>query len=210
MKPDLLITHIGQLATVAGNSNSPKTGESMKDIGIIEDAAVAIEDGRITAVGTTRDVLNQLTAEPVSELTFAGRFAMPGFVDSHTHVVFAGSRENDFIMKLAGKTYMDILEAGGGILSTVRATRRATLEELRSSTFSGLLSMLEHGTTCVEGKSGYGLNTRDEIKMLVALDEASEKVPMEVVSTFMGAHMVPPEYEGRTDDYVDLVVSEMI
>ncbi len=211
MKPDLLLTHIGQLATLAGHSKTPKRGEELKDIGIVEDGAVAIKDGKIIAVGTTREVLAQVTEEPtLPALEFNNMFAMPGFVDSHTHLVFAGSRENDFAMKLAGKTYMEILEAGGGILNTLRATRAATEEELTSQAFSFATGMLTRGTTAVEVKSGYGLDTENELKMLRAANRLREMLPMEVPTTFLGAHAVPPEFKGRTDDYVDLVVNEMV
>jgi imidazolonepropionase len=211
MKPDILITHIGQLATLEGSSHKPKTGEDMMEIGILQDAAVAIKKDRIIAVGSTQEVLDQLSGEPrLPEIELPGMFAMPGFVDSHTHLVFAGSRENDFSMKLAGKTYMEILRSGGGILNTLRATRQASLEELASSAFSYAESMVTCGTTTVEAKSGYGLNTKDEVKMLKALQRLEKRIPVTIVRTFLGAHAVPPEYEGNTEGYVDLIVDEMI
>jgi len=211
MKPDLLVTHIGQLATLSGSSRSPKRGAEMMDIGLIHDAAVAIKDGKIAAVGKTSEVMSEVKTTPrLPEIQFPGRFAMPGFVDSHTHLIFAGSREADFAMKLAGKTYMEILKAGGGILSTLRATRAASLKELTSIAFSHADEMLNAGTTFIEVKSGYGLNTKDEIKMLDAARGLGTMLPMGVATTFLGAHAVPPEYEGRTDDYVDLVIDEMI
>ncbi|MEE9540795.1 MAG: imidazolonepropionase, partial [Candidatus Thorarchaeota archaeon] len=124
MKPDMLLTNIGQLATLAGNSDHPKTGDELGELAIIENGAIAIKDGTILAVGTTKEVISQIDEDPVlPAIEFPGMFAMPGLVDSHTHLIFGGSRENDFAMKLAGKTYMEILEAGGGILNTLRATR---------------------------------------------------------------------------------------
>ncbi|MHA1248016.1 MAG: imidazolonepropionase [Candidatus Thorarchaeota archaeon] len=211
MQPDLLLTHIGQLATLRGHSNRPKIGEEMKELSIIEDAAIAIKNGRIAAVGTTDEVMADISGEPrLPTLKFQGMFAMPGFVDSHTHLVFAGSRENDFAMKLAGKSYMEILEAGGGILNTLRATRAASQTELESIAFSFADGMIAHGTTTIEVKSGYGLSTADETKMLRAAAGLRKRLPAEIVTTFLGAHAVPPEYKERTDDYVDLIVNEMI
>ncbi|RLI50698.1 MAG: imidazolonepropionase [Candidatus Thorarchaeota archaeon] len=211
MQPDLLLTHIGQLATLRNHSHRPKIGEEMRELSIIEDAAIAIKNGRIAAVGTTDEVMADISSEPrLPALEFQGMFAMPGFVDSHTHLVFAGSRENDFAMKLAGKSYMEILEAGGGILNTLRATRAASQTELESIAFSFADGMIAHGTTAIEVKSGYGLSTADETKMLRAAAGLRERLPAEIVTTFLGAHAVPPEYKERTDDYVDLIVDEMI
>jgi len=211
MKPDLLLTNIGQLATLAGNSDHPKTGDELGDLAIIENGAIAIKDGTILAVGTTKDVISQIDEEPVlPAIEFPGMFAMPGLVDSHTHLVFGGSRENDFTMKLAGKTYMEILEAGGGILNTLRATRQASREDLCHSAFTYGENMLASGTTTVEVKSGYGLNRDDEVKMLQAAGDLSDRLPMGITRTFLGAHAVPPEYEGKTDDYVNIVIDEMI
>ncbi len=211
MKPDMLLTHIGQLATLAGNSDHPKTGDELGNLAIIENGAIAIKDGMILAVGTTKDIISQIDEEPVlPAIEFPGMFAMPGLVDSHTHLIFGGSRENDFAMKLAGKTYMEILEAGGGILNTLRATRQASREDLCHSAFTYGESMLASGTTTVEAKSGYGLNRDDEVKMLQAAGDLSDRLPMGIIRTFLGAHAVPPEYEGKTDDYVNVVIDEMI
>ncbi len=211
MKPDMLLTHIGQLATLAGNSDHPKTGDELGNLAIIENGAIAIKDGMILAVGTTKDIISQIDEEPVlPAIEFPGMFAMPGLVDSHTHLIFGGSRENDFAMKLAGKTYMEILEAGGGILNTLRATRQASREDLCHSAFTYGESMLASGITTVEAKSGYGLNRDDEVKMLQAAGDLSDRLPMGIIRTFLGAHAVPPEYEGKTDDYVNVVIDEMI
>ncbi|RDE11856.1 MAG: imidazolonepropionase [Candidatus Thorarchaeota archaeon] len=211
LKPDLLLTHIGQLATLQGNSLTPKTGESMRELSVIEDAAIAVKDGLIVAVGATRDVLSQVTEEPaLPALEFPDMLALPGFVDSHTHLVFAGSRENDFTMKLAQKTYMEILRAGGGILNTMRATRAASRDDLSRIAFTFASNMLSSGTTTIEAKSGYGLNTADEVKMLEAVNSLRQRLPSVLVSTFLGAHAVPPEFEGKTDAYVNLVTKQMI
>ena len=211
MRPDILLTHIGQLATLSGHSEAPKTGDEMNDLGLIIDGAIAIKDGQILVVGSTDEVLSQVSEQPeLPELEFPGMLAMPGFVDSHTHLVFGGSREHDFAMKLAGKSYMEILDAGGGILNTLRHTRAASQEDLARNAFSYNESMLSKGTTTVEAKSGYGLDLENELKMLRALEDVKKKVPSGLASTFMGAHAVPPEFEGKTDDYVDLIIDEMI
>ena len=211
MKPDLILTRIGQLATLAGYSESPKTGESMKELSIIQDGAVAIKDGIITAVGTTEEVLSQIVEKPgLPIIELPGLLAIPGFVDSHTHLVFGGSRENDFAMKVAGKSYIEILEAGGGILNTLRETRAASREELCQQASNYAESMLLHGTTTVECKSGYGLSCKDEIKILEAARDMAEQRPQKIPTTFLGAHAVPPEYKNQTKEYVDLVINEMI
>ena len=211
MKPDLLLTNIGQIASLAGHSKEPKTRDQMNDVSIIENGAIAIKDGKVIAVGHTKDVLAQLDEEPeLPAIEFPEMLATPGFIDSHTHLTFGGSRENDFAMKLAGRTYLEILEAGGGILNTLRSTRAANQSELVSNAFSYAESMLGMGTTTIEAKSGYGLDTENELKMLRVIDELKGKLTTNLVSTFMGAHAVPPEYEGKTDDYVDLIIDDMI
>lgn len=210
MKPDLVLTNIGQLATLAGNSRKPKTGNDLRDLSIIQNGAVAIKDGRFAAVDTTKQVLSEIDSDNVDILEFPNMLALPGFIDSHTHLVFGGSREKDFSMKLAGKSYMEILEAGGGILNTLEATRKASRTTLCKNGFSYATNMLEYGTTTVEAKSGYGLNTDDELKILEAIKDIDDRMPMEIISTFLGAHAIPPEFKGRTEDYVDLVINEMI
>jgi imidazolonepropionase len=211
MKPDLLLTNIGQVATLAGHSKTPKTGEQLNEVSIIKNGAIAIKDGKILAVGPTKEILSQVTEKPtLPEIEFPGLLATPGFVDSHTHLTFGGSRENDFVMKLAGKSYLEILKAGGGILNTLRSTRAASPSELVRNAFSYAESMLSMGSTTIEAKSGYGLDTENELKMLKAVDNLRIKLPTNLVSTFMGAHAVPPEYEGKTEAYVDLVIDEMI
>ncbi len=211
MKVDIVLAHIGQLATLSGCSQSPKTGEGMQDLSIIEDGAVAMKDGQISAVGTTKEVMAEIDDEPsMPPIEFPNMLAIPGFVDSHTHLVFGGSRENDFSMKLAGKTYLEILKAGGGILNTLDATRKSSSAELGSGAFSHGESMLSHGTTAIEAKSGYGLDVENELKMLRVVETLRNRLPVTFVSTFMGAHAVPPEYDNNTEGYVDLVVDEML
>lgn len=211
MKPDILLTNIGQLATLEGHSDQPKRGEELSELSIIENGAIAIKDGIIIAVGSTKEVLSEITEEPdLPSIEFPGMLATPGFIDSHTHLTFGGSREKDFALKLAGKTYLEILKEGGGILNTLRSTRRASQDELSSNGFSYAESMLSNGTTTIEAKSGYGLDTENELKMLRAVEDLRHKIPAELVSTFLGAHAIPPEYEGRPENYVDMIINEMI
>jgi len=211
MKPDLLLTNIGQIATLEGHSDRPKTGEEMNNLSIIENGAIAIERGTIVAVGTTKEVLSQIPESPeLPTIEFPEMFAVPGFIDSHTHLAFGGSRERDFALKLAGKTYLEILKEGGGILNTLKATRAATKEELSRNAFSYAESMMANGTTTIEAKSGYGLDTENEIKMLEAVEDLRERIPAGLVSTFLGAHAIPPEFVGRPEDYVDFLINEMI
>ncbi|TFG33684.1 imidazolonepropionase [Candidatus Thorarchaeota archaeon] len=211
MKPDILLTNIGQLATLSGYSDKPKKGENLKELSIIENGAIAIEGGTIVAVGTTDEVISQVTESPdLPTIEFPGMLATPGFIDSHTHLAFSGSRERDFALKLKGKTYLEILKEGGGILNTLKSTRAASKEELCSNAFSYAESMLSNGTTTIEAKSGYGLSTESELKMLGAIEELRQKIPVELISTFLGAHAIPPEFEGRPEDYVDLIINEMI
>ena len=211
MKPDLVLANIGEIATLAGYSKMPKTGEALHDLSIIRDGAIAIKDGLIVAVGSTKEVLSQIEGEPpLPPIEFPGMLATPGFVDSHTHLTFGGSRESDFAMKLAGKSYLEILEAGGGILNTLKHTRAADREQLSRNAFSYAESMLSSGTTTIESKSGYGLDTPNEVKMLESMKDTQSRIPGQLIPTFMGAHAVPPEFEGRTDEYVDLVINEMI
>ena len=211
MEPDLLLTNIGQVATLAGHSKTPKVGSQMNEVSVIENGAIAIKDGKIAAVGSTKDVLSQITGEPkLPAIEFPEMLATPGFIDSHTHLAFGGSREKDFAMKLAGKSYLEILEAGGGILNTLQSTRAASQSELVKNAFSYAESMLSLGSTTIEAKSGYGLDTENELKLLHVVEDVRQKLPVTFVSTFLGAHAVPPEYEGRTDAYVDLVIEDMI
>jgi imidazolonepropionase len=180
----------------------------MADLGIIPDGAVAVRDGRLVTVGPSDLVRARVQAE--RELDAGGRVVMPGFVDPHTHLVWAGDRANEFEMRIAGASYMEIMAAGGGIMSTVRDTRAASLDDLVAQTWPRLERLLAHGTTTVEIKSGYGLDTQNELKQLAAIRLLKDRFPGTLVPTFLGAHAVPAEFKGRTDEYVDLVVHEML
>ena len=172
----------------------------MEDLRILEDGAVAIADGRIVAVGRTSEVL----AEHSGKLTIdaSNKIVTPGFVDAHTHIVFAGSRETELELKIRGAGYLEILQRGGGILRTVRDTRAASKNELLRICKERSETLLLHGTTTIEAKSGYGLTLEDEIKSLEVIRELNDQGPLSMIPTFLGAHSVPPEYQNRVSEYV--------
>ena len=190
--PDTLLLHnIGELCTLEGG---PRHGaDEMNDLGILRDAAVLIEDGIIDEVGPSDKMLKNAPTG-AAKLHCGGRAVVPGFIDPHTHAVFAGDRIDEFEMKLQGATYAQILASGGGILHTVRLTREASRAELLKQLLTRLSSMMEYGTTTAEVKSGYGLDLATERRLLEVMRAADERHPMDVVSTFMGAHAVPPEF----------------
>ncbi|NBD24582.1 imidazolonepropionase [Paenibacillus sp. T1] len=201
---DLLLTGIGRLVTPVGNA--PRYGAEMKEIREIPHAAIAIRDGRIALVGPEADVLHALAGVEIAEtLDAGGCLITPGLVDPHTHLVHGGSREHELALKRSGVPYLDILAQGGGILSTVQATRASSEQELYEKARRSLDIMLLQGVTTVEAKSGYGLSLEEELKQLRAAKRLNDTHPVDVVSTFMGAHAVPPEYRGRADEYADLV-----
>ena len=210
MRP-LWIKHASQLVTVAGE-NGPRIREGMSDLGLIEDGSVWIENGEIVAVGMTSE-LEALFGKRENEADIVdatGRLVTPGLVDPHTHVAYGGSREREFEMRLEGATYMDIMNSGGGIHATTRMTREATEDELVAQTTRRLDSFLAHGVTTVEGKSGYGLDLETELKQLRAMKRLNETHPIDLVATFMGAHAVPQEFKGREDEYIDVLVNDML
>jgi imidazolonepropionase len=207
---DLLVHHIGVLASMRGK-DEPRTGRDMADVGVVEHGAVAIQDGKIFAVGYEEEVRAQIAGMAVKqELDAQGRLVTPGLIDPHTHLVHGGSREHELSLKLKGVPYLEILAQGGGILSTVRATRTASEKALYEKAKKSLDQMLLYGATTVEAKSGYGLRLEDELKQLRVAKRLDETHPVDVVSTFMGAHAVPEEYKGRSVEYVDLVIHEML
>jgi imidazolonepropionase len=208
MKIDLLITHAAQLLTIT-SPDGPRAGAAMRELGAIQDGALAIAQDRIVAVGTTSE-LGDLAASAAQVLDATGKAVLPGFVDAHTHVVFAGDRVDEFERRLEGATYLEIMAAGGGIMSTVRATRAASQEQLVAEAAARLRQMLAHGTTTAEAKSGYGLTTADELKMLRVIDTLNATQPLQLVPTFLGAHALPAEYADRADEYLALVIEEML
>lgn len=206
---DLLVLNASELVTMA-TSRPPKRGSEMGNIGAIPDGAVAIRGGKVLAAGTTSEIMAAFAQKRGRPLDASGKTVIPGFVDPHAHLVFAGTRENEMVMKLEGRTYMEILKAGGGILRTVRATRAASEMELLAGTMKTLDRMLLHGTTTVEGKSGYGLDRDTELRSLIVMEVAARRHPVEIVPTFLGAHSVPPEYQGKADDYIDFVLGNVL
>jgi len=204
IRADLVVAGAAQVVTC-----DPARGEG--GVGIIENGAVAAAGERIVWIGPGARLAAEVDLAPGGRRVDArGRVVLPGFVDSHTHLVFAGSRAHEYALRARGASYQEIAAAGGGILATVKATRAATLDELVALGRPRLDLMLTHGTTTCEAKSGYGLTTADEIKMLEAIRRLDAAHAVDVVPTFCGAHEVPPEFKGRTGAYVDLVVDEML
>jgi len=205
---DLLIHNASQLVTLAGPARPRIRGE-MDQLNVVEPGALLIRDGRIVAAGAKEDVERQAIAEP-ERIDATGKVVLPGFVDAHTHPVFAGTREDEYEMRASGITYQQIAERGGGIRSTVRKTRAATEEELFNLALHRVGWFLAHGTTTIEAKSGYGLSVEDELKILRVIRRLNEETPLELAPTFLGAHEVPDEHRGNRNDYLDLVVNEML
>ncbi|KAB2329949.1 imidazolonepropionase [Cytobacillus depressus] len=212
MTKPIWIKHITQLATLASEEKGPRSKEAMSELGIIEDGSLWLENGVIQAVGTTKELEKQYEAraEEADIVDATGHLVTPGLVDPHTHVVYGGSREREFEMRLEGATYMDIMNAGGGIHATTRMTREASEEELIEQTTRRLDSFLQHGVTTVEGKSGYGMNLETELKQLRVMKKLQESHPIDLVPTFMGAHAVPPDFKGREDEFVDHLIEDML
>lgn len=206
------IKHAAQLATIAQNSTGPRIKEEMNELSIIEDGSVWIENGVIQAVGTTTELEAEFKdrAHEADITDATGHLVTPGLVDPHTHIAYGGSREREFEMRLEGATYMDIMNAGGGIHATTRMTREATEDELVEQTKKRLDSFLKHGVTTAEGKSGYGLDLENELKQLRVMKRLQEEHSIDLVPTFMGAHAVPIDYKGREDEFVDLIINEML
>ena len=198
---DIFIKNASELITMDG-PNRPRIKKEMCELSIIENGSVAIKDGKIVETG------NDLEYGAEKTIDASGKTVMPGFIDPHTHLVFAGSREFELDMKLKGLSYMEILKKGGGIFYTVNETRRATNGELLKQSKKRLDTMISHGTTTCEAKSGYGLDTETELKMLKIQKELNEVHSVDIVSTFLGAHAIPKEHSA--DDYVDIIISEML
>ncbi len=201
----MLLHSAPQLLTLAGG---PQRGARLGDLGLIEDGAVLIRGETIAAVGPSRDLLAAYPHEP--RLDASGCAVLPGFVDPHTHLVWAGDRAAEFERKMAGARYLDILAAGGGILSTVRASRAASLEDLLAQTRPRALRMFAHGTTTAEAKTGYGLETAAELKLLDVLLRLDSEGPLEIAPTFLGAHAIAPEFKDDPQGYTDLICQEML
>lgn len=201
----MLIHSASQLITMSGG---PQRGHELGVLHILEDAAVLIRAGRIEEIGKTSTLIYKYPNE--DRVDTRGNAVLPGFIDPHTHLVWAGDRAAEFEMRLQGKTYMEIMNAGGGIASTVNATRGASKEELLAQTRLRARQMVRYGTTTAEAKSGYGLELKAELAQLEVLLALDNEGPLEIVPTFLGAHAIPPEYAGRTAEYVALVCDQML
>jgi imidazolonepropionase len=210
----LLLLNVGQLLTLRSTTYGPRRGASLSELPIVEDAAVLCLGGKIVSVGTRKDALRdpwlKKNRKKVKEIDCGGRVVLPGFVDSHTHPVFMQPRLVDFEKRITGASYEEIAEAGGGIRSSLDGVRKASMPGLTRKVLDVLRDLARHGTTTVETKSGYGLNLESEMKSLQAIRAAAKQWPGTVVPTFLGAHVVPPEYRGRSQKYVEIVCTEMI
>jgi len=204
----LAIINCKQLVTLAGPKR-PRVGPELSDLGIIADGALLVRDGRIECAGN-RDVVERLISADCEVVDAGGRVVLPGFVDAHTHPVFAGTRVDEFEQRAGGMTYQEIAARGGGIQSTVRATRAATIDDLIAAGKRYAQWFLRGGTTTVEAKSGYGLSLEDELKILRAVRSLDKETPLRFVPTFLGAHDIPPEYRSRRNAYVSLLIDEML
>lgn len=213
MNGNLIIKNAAELVTCSGFA--AKKGTEMAELKIISDGTVLIKNGIIEAVGRSRDIEQQLKKSDVDQSDFDiidahGKAVLPGFVDSHTHLVFGGYRAEEFSWRLQGDSYMQIMQRGGGIVNTVEATRQASTDELLQVGIKRLNSMLSFGVTTVEGKSGYGLNCETEIKQLDVMARLDQVHYLDVVPTFLGAHAVPPDYKGKQDAFIDFMISDVL
>lgn len=203
-----IIKHIAELVTCAGG---PKAGKEMNQVGIIRDGAIVIENGLIVDVGTTTEI-NERHLDPMSyEIVDAsGKAVLPGFVDSHTHFIFGGYRADEFGWRLKGDSYMSIMERGGGIASSVKATREASFEELVEVGRKRLDRLASYGVTTVEGKSGYGLDRETELRQLRVMKQLNKDHPLDIATTFLGPHAVPAEYKGRDREFLDEMITNVM
>jgi len=210
----LFLTNISQLLTLTSNDSGPRRAAQLDELGVIEEAAVLCVGGKIVSIGTTKDALRdpwlKKNRKKIVEIDCAGKVVIPGFVDSHTHPVFVGPRLMDFEKRIEGASYEEIAAAGGGIRSSVEGVRRVGKSALAAKVSSVLEDMAGFGTTTVEAKSGYGLTVESELKSLEAIRLAASRWPGTVVPTLLGAHVVPKEFQGRSQNYVEIVCREMI
>jgi imidazolonepropionase len=210
----LLLINIPQLVTLKSDAPAPRRGAALKNLGLVEDAAILCIGGKIISVGRTQDALSdpwvKKNRRQITEIDCGGKVVLPGFVDSHTHPAFMFPRLLDFEKRTAGATYEEIAQAGGGIRSSVESVRQASKGALAASVLAALREMADQGTTTVEAKSGYGLSVESEIKSLAAIREAASRWPGTVVPTLLGAHVVPKEFHSQRQAYIDLICREMI
>jgi len=205
---DLLIYNAGQLCVVPPHDGGPQRGAALGDLGLIPNGALAARDGRVVAVGDSADLRRRYDA--AESVDARGRCVLPGFVDPHTHLPWMGDRAGEFEQRLAGASYMEIMNAGGGIMSTVRRTRAAGLDELVADNRPRLARMLRYGTTSAEAKTGYGLDTTTELKQLDAIMALHDAQPVELTPTFLPAHAIPEEFKGDTEGYVRYMIADTL
>jgi imidazolonepropionase len=206
--PDWLITGCSQLLTLRGPV--PRRGRALGEIEIIRDGALLTHDDRIVAIGSRRRIDRLPKARRAEKLDLGGRVVLPGFVDSHTHLIFPESRALEYEQRIAGATYEEIARSGGGIRSSVKGLRRASASTLKTRALKNLREFAAHGTTTIEAKSGYGLDWKSELKILQILYDLHQEHPLDIHATFLGAHVVPPEFRRRPDAYVDVLVRRWI
>jgi imidazolonepropionase len=205
---NLIIRNASELVTCSGFT--ARQGREMSDLGIMREASLVIEEGTITRVGKTDEVLSGLDLSGFSVIEAAGKAVLPGFVDPHTHFIFGGYRAEEFSWRIRGDSYMEIMKRGGGIVNSVQATRLAAKAELMEEGRRRLDSMLSFGVTTVEGKSGYGLDRDTEVKQLEVMKDLDGTHPVDVVATFLGAHAVPPEFRGKDDGFIDYLIQDVL
>jgi imidazolonepropionase len=211
LSDSLLITGASQLLTLRGHG--PRRGDSLSDLGLIENGALLVRDGLIAAVGTRAEVEKLPEVRGAEKIDLGGRVALPGFVDSHTHLVHAASRAEEYELKIAGASYEEIARKGGGILNSVKKLRAATSEALKKRALAALKLFAAYGTTTVEAKSGYGLDVASELRILRLHKELAVEQPLEIVSTFLGAHVVPAEFRGKAggaERYIQLIEEKLL
>lgn len=208
MENKLIIKNASELVTCSGFQ--AKKGQEMNELKIIQDGAVVVEDGIIKAVGPTDDLLKLFNEESYHVIDAKGKTVLPGFVDPHTHFVFGGYREEEYSWRLRGDSYMDIMKRGGGIVNSVRGTKEASKDELIQVGLKRMDSMMSFGVTTVEGKSGYGLDIDTELKQLEVMQELKKRHPLDIAITFLGAHAIPPEYKGRSGEFIDYMIHDVL
>ncbi|HOD17556.1 MAG TPA: imidazolonepropionase [Candidatus Cloacimonadota bacterium] len=207
MKTDLVLSNADELVCVS-LSGKPLFGKECQDIDVLRHHSIAVHRDMIIAIGPAEEIASEF--DPISEIDCSGKVITPGLVDAHTHPIFVHTREDEFEQRLLGKSYVEISQSGGGILSTIRTTRHASEEELFKLAYKRLEKMLFQGTTTIEAKSGYGLTTESELKQLKVIGELADKMPLDVVPTFLGAHEFPEEYKDKHDAYIRILCEEML